>query len=101
MAISVASISAEQAAKVLSLEEGHFADVKAIEIAPSKLAQTLSAFANADDGELYIGIAEQHRQAESMEKKGLIEKVPETARCARRPAEACVPYAIGVCPGPW
>jgi ATP-dependent DNA helicase RecG len=59
MAISVASISAEQAAKVLSLEEGHFAGVKAIEIAPSKLTQTLSAFANADGGELYIGIAEQ------------------------------------------
>jgi len=60
MAISVASISAEQAAKVLSLEEGHFADVKAIEIAPSRRAG--------------------HGQAESMEKKGLVEKVPGTTQ---------------------
>lgn len=58
MAISVASISREQATKILSLEEGHFVDLKAIEIAPAKLTQTLSAFANADGGELYIGVAE-------------------------------------------
>jgi ATP-dependent DNA helicase RecG len=58
MAISVERITKEQAAKLLALEEGHFADLKAVEIQPAKLTQTLSAFANADGGELYVGIAE-------------------------------------------
>src|SRR5262249_11713886 len=34
-------------------------DVKAKEIKPSKLTRTISAFANADGGELYVGISEQ------------------------------------------
>lgn len=58
MAISVEGITKEQAAKLLALEEGHFADFKAVEIRPARLTQTLSAFANADGGELYVGIAE-------------------------------------------
>ena len=32
--------------------------MKAREITPGKLTRTLSAFANADGGELYIGIAQ-------------------------------------------
>jgi ATP-dependent DNA helicase RecG len=58
MGISVELITREQATKILALEEGHFCDVKATEIQPAKLTQTLSAFANADGGELYVGIAE-------------------------------------------
>lgn len=44
--------------RILALEEGHFGDLKAIEIAPAKLTRTLSAFANAEGGDLYIGIDE-------------------------------------------
>jgi ATP-dependent DNA helicase RecG len=44
---------------VTKIEEGQFLDVKAIAIAPSKLSHTISAFANTDGGELYIGISEQ------------------------------------------
>jgi ATP-dependent DNA helicase RecG len=51
-------LTAEQAQKILSLHEGHFADLKAIEVTPAKLTRSLSAFANADGGELYIGIDE-------------------------------------------
>lgn len=45
-------------ANVLVVEEGNFSDVKAIEIAPASLTKTLAAFANADGGEIFIGIDE-------------------------------------------
>jgi ATP-dependent DNA helicase RecG len=58
MAISVEDITADQAAKVMAIEEGQFDDLKAIEIAPGKLTKHMSAFANSDGGDLYIGIDE-------------------------------------------
>jgi ATP-dependent DNA helicase RecG len=44
--------------KLLLRTEGHFLDFKAKEIQPAKLLRAVSAFANADGGELFIGIAE-------------------------------------------
>jgi ATP-dependent DNA helicase RecG len=41
---------------LLSLQEDHFFDVKAKDIKPSKLQETFVAFANADGGDLYLGI---------------------------------------------
>ncbi|MGH7493100.1 MAG: AlbA family DNA-binding domain-containing protein [bacterium] len=58
MAIDSSTISLEQKKRILHLEEGHFVDLKAIEITPAKLTRHISAFANADGGELYIGIDE-------------------------------------------
>lgn len=58
MPVEQFSISLLQAQKIIDTAEGHFADVKAIEIKPAKLTETISAFANADGGELYIGIDE-------------------------------------------
>ncbi len=58
MSISVSPITLEQRGRILSLQEGHFLDLKALEIAPAKLTRSISAFANADGGELYIGIDE-------------------------------------------
>lgn len=58
MAFTVAKINVAQAQKLINISEGQFADVKAIDIAPSKLTKTMSAFANADGGDLYIGIDE-------------------------------------------
>ena len=52
-------ISESQADLVTRMEEGQFSDVKSIAIAPAKLSHTISAFANTDGGELYIGISEQ------------------------------------------
>jgi ATP-dependent DNA helicase RecG len=61
MAISVSEINEHQKQQILDFQEGHFIDLKAIEIAPDKLTRHVSAFANADGGELYIGIDEDKR----------------------------------------
>jgi len=56
MAIEVVSITDEQAEQLSQLQENHFLERKAIEVPPAKLDKTISAFANADGGELYVGI---------------------------------------------
>lgn len=58
MAIGIVGISAPQAEGILKYEEGHFMDLKSIDISPAKLSKHISAFANADGGELFIGIDE-------------------------------------------
>lgn len=58
MPIPIKQITDKQLHEVLCFTEGHFIDVKAIEIKPGKLTKTISAFANADGGELYVGIAD-------------------------------------------
>lgn len=58
MSIEVLTASAADVKNALRLEEGHFIDVKSIDIAPAKLTRTIASFANADGGEVYIGIAE-------------------------------------------
>jgi ATP-dependent DNA helicase RecG len=54
--ISVVEITSSQRTKLVSQTEGHFLEFKAIEVAPAKLSKHLSAFANADGGDLYVGI---------------------------------------------
>lgn len=51
-------ISQIDANKILTLQESHFLDFKSRKIEPKKLSKSLSAFANADGGELYVGIDE-------------------------------------------
>lgn len=51
-------IKNRQVNQILQFHEGHFGDLKRKEIKPSKITQSLSAFANADGGDLYIGIGE-------------------------------------------
>ena len=58
MQLQVSKIEVNQVSKVLLVQEGQFSDVKAIEITPSKLTNTVSAFANTDGGDLYVGIDE-------------------------------------------
>ncbi|QRM27345.1 ATP-binding protein [Microvirga sp. VF16] len=52
------TISIEEADQVIQLEEGHYLDVKRVEIRPAKLSESVSAFANTSGGELFVGIAE-------------------------------------------
>src|ERR1700676_3663642 len=47
-----------QANLVTEIEEGQFSEVKATAITPGKLSHTISAFANTDGGDLYIGVTE-------------------------------------------
>jgi ATP-dependent DNA helicase RecG len=58
MAVRTAVISKAQADLVLAKQESHFFDAKAKEVRPVKLTKAISAFANADGGELYVGISE-------------------------------------------
>jgi len=58
MSGEVFTISDEQQASVVQYEEGHFGDVKDVSIQPGKMSQSISALANADGGELWIGINE-------------------------------------------
>jgi ATP-dependent DNA helicase RecG len=64
MPITVAQITAAQAERIRLIDEGQFGDVKAKEIAPAKLTTHVSAFANADGGDLYIGITDKERHWE-------------------------------------
>jgi ATP-dependent DNA helicase RecG len=57
--MDVAGIQSEQVHRLLGLGEGHFGELKAIDISPAKLTRTISAFSNASGGELYVGIDEQ------------------------------------------
>jgi ATP-dependent DNA helicase RecG len=52
-------IDVEKVQRLLALTEGHFAELKGVNISPAKLTRTLSAFSNASGGELYVGIDEQ------------------------------------------
>ncbi len=74
--IDVAEISKFELQKILSLEEGHFSDLKAMDISPGKLTNTLSAFANAEGGELYIGI-DENKQTQKRSWRGFAD--PEAA----------------------
>lgn len=56
MAIDIISITAAQFTEWLERGEGHFLDFKSKEVSPAKLTKSLSAFANADGGELIIGV---------------------------------------------
>ncbi len=51
-------IEEAEATAILGFEEGHYLDLKRIEIKPSKLTETVSAFANTSGGEIFVGIAE-------------------------------------------
>lgn len=56
MPIPVLDITKTQFSQLAEKGETHFSDFKSKQIAPAKLTRTLSAFANADGGELYVGI---------------------------------------------
>lgn len=53
------TIGPDEVNRLLRLEEGHFLDLKRVEIAPAKLSQSISAFANTGGGELFVGIGEE------------------------------------------
>lgn len=58
MTIQTRKISVDDANSILQRREDHFNDMKSKLIGVPKLSKSLSAFANADGGELFIGISE-------------------------------------------
>lgn len=61
MSIEISEITQEEADRIRLIDEGHFRELKGREIAPRDLTTTISAFANADGGDLYIGISDKTR----------------------------------------
>lgn len=57
--MELTAISKTEAEELLRLSENHFRDLKAKEIAPAKLTQSVSAFANSSGGEIFIGVGEK------------------------------------------
>jgi ATP-dependent DNA helicase RecG len=62
MSLLIEKLTEEQAEKIRLLDEGQFADVKAKEKSPRAISEDISAFANTDGGDLYIGITDKERQ---------------------------------------
>jgi ATP-dependent DNA helicase RecG len=58
MELLVKKIDTDAYRQLLGMDESHFVDLKAKEIAPAKLTKTVSAFCNASGGEIYVGIEE-------------------------------------------
>jgi ATP-dependent DNA helicase RecG len=56
--VTATPISDQQLGIILALEEDHFHDLKAKDIKPANLSKSVSAFANANGGEIYVGIGE-------------------------------------------
>lgn len=54
--VKTRTITTAEAAILKQRQEGHFFDFKAKEIAPSKLTKTLASLANADGGEICVGM---------------------------------------------
>ena len=53
--------------QILQLEEGQTFDRKSINIAATDLASTICAFANADGGDIAVGITNQKRLIEGVD----------------------------------
>lgn len=64
MSITTQKINSSEFKRILTAQESHFLDFKNIGIQPAKLTKAISAFANADGGELYIGIHEDKKNKE-------------------------------------
>lgn len=61
MLYNTVRLKEERIPELLNIEENYFNDIKSKSIKPAKLSETVSAFANASGGDIYIGIAENTR----------------------------------------
>ncbi len=58
MSLQIVDVDEREVRQVTWIEEGHTSDVKAVEVGPAKLTRSMAAFANAEGGELFIGVDE-------------------------------------------
>lgn len=54
-------LSNDELGKLLAKDESHFLDFKSKEIEPAKLSRTVSALANTDGGEIFVGIGDDKK----------------------------------------
>jgi len=62
MTIDSVSFSLADVQRLLDIPEGHFCDLKAFEVTPAKLTRTICAMANAEGGDVYVGIDDAPRK---------------------------------------
>ena len=58
--VETSAITVDEVEKILAVEESHFVEMKSRGASPARLSKTLSGFANAEGGELFIGIDERN-----------------------------------------
>jgi ATP-dependent DNA helicase RecG len=56
--VEIIEVDSARLAHLLRQQEGHFLDFKGTAISPAKLTKAISAFGNADGGELFVGVDE-------------------------------------------
>jgi ATP-dependent DNA helicase RecG len=61
---SCSKLSSEEVAEIISLQESWIVEKKGKNITPSKLTKTISAFANSNGGELYLGISHEEEKSQ-------------------------------------
>lgn len=57
--MEVRKIDQDEVKAILDLNEDHFNDVKSKRISPAKLQETFVAFANADGGDIFVGVEDK------------------------------------------
>lgn len=61
------NLNAAETQKLLAAEEDHFFDFKSKDIQPAKLQETFVAFANADGGDIYVGVEDRKCKGERLQ----------------------------------
>jgi len=64
--IELCEITEEERNKLLAEEESHVFELKSVLTTPKKITVTISAFANADGGEIYIGIDQKNKKKKNI-----------------------------------
>ncbi|RGC71352.1 hypothetical protein DW655_13320 [Lachnospiraceae bacterium AM23-2LB] len=60
MSFEERTLSEKDLISLFAIEENHFNDFKSKDIEGKKLSRTISAFANASGGDVYLGIREEN-----------------------------------------
>jgi ATP-dependent DNA helicase RecG len=77
MSIETVEVDDSQLSELLNLQESHFYEAKSKRVSPGKMSRVISGFANANGGELYLGLEESEDTAFGYDWKGFDD--PEAA----------------------